>query len=70
MMRVIPLQTATEVEMREFYKNWNDVKKEFESMRPSFYFTHGSFNFDPLLSHYKSFLINKGVKSIIIKEAC
>lgn len=66
--RHIELKKATEDEVREHYKHYSELKEEFENTRPSFYMTHGTFNSDPLISHYKYFLLDKGIKYIAIKE--
>ena len=65
-MKAVLLAEVTEEQMKEFYKLWTPLKKEFERVRPNFY--EGRFNGDPLLAHYKQFLADRGVKHIALKD--
>lgn len=64
--RAVKLQDATEEDIKEFYKNWNNLKEEFEKTRPNFYMTEGTWEHDPLLAHYKYFLQDKEIQYISI----
>jgi pyridoxal/pyridoxine/pyridoxamine kinase len=68
-LKHIKLKDATEEEMEEFYKHYSDLKQEFERIRPMGYFSNlGGFACDPLLAHYKYFLLEKGIQYISIKD--
>lgn len=67
-MKLILLKDATLKEIKAHYKENPKTRQEFDDVRPMGYLTHGTFNTDPLLEHYKIFLKEQGVKYIAIKD--
>ena len=66
-LREVILKDASEQEVRAHYESRYAMSKKFDDQRPSFYFTQGSFNCDPLIADYKYFLQKNNITTIAIE---
>ena len=67
-LKQIELRNATEEEIEKHYKKQTPLRDKFESVRPSGYLSNfGGFSCNPLLAHYKYFLIENGIDYIAIE---
>lgn len=67
-MIVLALKDATQEQLRKHYQETPVTRKEFDNIRPLYYDVTGKqWGYDPLIEHYRSWLLKKGIRAIVIQ---